>query len=399
MPWRHVDAKSERLQFVRDARQRLVTFTELCALYEISRVTGYKWLERAEHSGLDFLQELSRRPHSCPHATPAKLQARLLDARRHHPTWGPRKLLALMHRQDRRLSTGFAWPARSTVAELLRRNGLTTTRRRRAARGHVGKPLTPMSAPNVIWTADYKGQFRLGDGRYCFPLTVQDGYSRYLLGCRGLTGTTTVECRPVFQRLFQEYGLPEIIRSDNGVPFATSALGRLSQLSVWWIRLGIYPETIEPAHPEQNGRHERMHRTLKQATAQPPSATPRLQQQAFHEFQREYNEQRPHEALGDLTPQACYAASPRCYPRRVPQLEYGDELSVRRVSQQGSVKWNGERTFISEVFGHEDVGLKQVSEDWLEVYYGPIRIGWLDGRRQQFSRRTPRALKQEQSGG
>jgi putative transposase len=224
MPWRHMDAKSERLQFVRDARNELMSFTELCALYQISRITGYKWVKRAEQSGLAFLDELSRRPHSCPHATPPALQSRLLEARRRHPTWGPRKLLALVQRGDRRHDADFAWPARSTVAELLRRNGLTAKRRRRHKRPHPGRPLTPMTAPNVIWTADFKGQFRVGTGQYCYPLTVQDGFSRYLLGCRGLTSTSMAESRPVFQRLFQEYGLPEIIRSDNGVPFATSAL-------------------------------------------------------------------------------------------------------------------------------------------------------------------------------
>ena len=338
MPWRHVDAKSQRLQFVRDARRRLMTLTELCARYGISRVTGYKWLERAERSGLDFLEELSRRPHSCPHATPVELQARLLDARRHHPTWGPRKLLALVHRQDRRQGTDFAWPARSTVAELLRRNGLSAPRRRRGARGHLGRPLTPMSAPNVIWTADYRGQFRLGNQRYCFPLTVQDGYSRYLLACRGLTGTTTAECRPAFQRLFQEYGLPEIIRSDNGVPFATGALARLSQLSVWWIRLGIYPETIEPSHPEQNGRHERMHRTLKRETARPPAPTPRSQQQRFDLFREEYNTIRPHEALGDATPASLYTRSPRPYPNTPPPIEYPPHFETRLVSTNGGIK-------------------------------------------------------------
>lgn len=167
-------------------------------MYGISRPVGYKWLHRAERSGMDYLEELSRRPLSCPHATPPELTARLFEVRRHHPTWGPRKLLALVRRQDRRCGNDCEWPARSTVAELLRRNGLTTRRRRRAIRGHPGRPLTPMTAPNVIWTADYTGQFRLGDGRYCFPLTVQDGFSRYLLEGRGLTGTTTNECRPVF---------------------------------------------------------------------------------------------------------------------------------------------------------------------------------------------------------
>jgi putative transposase len=171
-----------------------------------------------------------------------------------------------------------------------------------------------MTAPNVIWTADYKGQFKLGDRGYCYPLTVQDGFSRYRLACRGLTGTTYAECRPVFTRLFQEYGLPEILRTDNGVPFATGALGRLSQLSVWWIRLGIYPELIEPAHPEQNGRHERMHRTLKRATARPPAPTPRSQQRRFDVFREEYNTVRPHEALADETPASIYGSSPRSIP-------------------------------------------------------------------------------------
>ena len=375
MPWRHVDAKSERLQFVRDARQRLVTFAELCALYNISRVTGYKWLERAEHSGLDFLEELSRRPHSCPHATPAALQARLLAARRRHPTWGPRKLLALVHRQDRRQGASFAWPARSTVAELLRRNGLTTPRRRRPARGHLGRPLTPMSAPNVIWTADYKGQFRLGNGRYCFPLTVQDGYSRYLLGCRGLTGTSTAECRPVFQRLFQEYGLPELIRSDNGVPFATGALARLSQLSVWWIRLGIYPETIEPAHPEQNGRHERMHRTLKRETARPPAPTPRSQQQRFDLFREEYNAVRPHQALQDATPASHYTRSPRPYPNTLPALEYPPHFDVRLVSANGGIRWLRTWVNISHVLGGEYVGFEEIDDGEWDLYYGRMKLG------------------------
>lgn len=375
MPWRQVDAMTERRQFIRDARQRLVTFTDLCALYGISRVTGYKWLERANASGLDFLQELSRRPHTCPHATPPVLQARLLEARRRHPTWGPRKLLALMHRQERRQGTAFAWPARSTVAELLRRNGLSAPRRRRARRGHPGRPLTPMTAPNVIWTADYKGQFRLGDGSYCYPLTVQDGFSRYLLACRGLTGTTTVECRPVFERLFQEYGLPEILRTDNGVPFATGALGRLSQLSVWWIRLGIYPELIEPAHPEQNGRHERMHRTLKRATARPPSPTRRRQQERFELFRDEYNAVRPHEALSDATPASLYTRSPRPYPSTLPSVEYPPHFETRLVSANGGMRWIKGWVNVSHVLAGEYVGLEEIDEGEWDLYFGRMKLG------------------------
>jgi transposase InsO family protein len=365
----------ERRQFVRDARQRLVTFTDLCALYGVSRVTGYKWLHRADASGLDFLQELSRRPHTCPQATPPELQGRLLAARRRHPTWGPRKLLVLMRRQERRQGTAFAWPARSTVAELLRRNGLSAKRRRRVPRGHPGRPLTPMTAPNVIWTADYKGQFRLGDGSYSYPLTVQDGFSRYLLACRGLTGTTTEECRPVFERVFQEYGLPEILRTDNGVPFATMALGRLSQLSVWWIRLGIYPELIEPAHPEQNGRHERMHRTLKWATTRPPAPSRRRQQERFELFREEYNTVRPHEALGDATPAARYTSSPRPYPSTLPPVEYPPQFEVRLVSANGGIRWLKSWVNVSHVLAGEYVGLEEIDEGEWDLYFGRMKLG------------------------
>jgi putative transposase len=375
MPWRQVNAMNERFQFIRDARQRLVTFTELCALYGISRTVGYKWLHRAEQSGLDYLQELSRRPHSSPHATPPELTARLLEARRHHPSWGPRKLLALVRRQDRRRGHEFSWPARSTVAELLRRNGLSLRRRRRAVRGHPGRPLTPMTAPNVIWTADYKGQFRLGDGTYCFPLTVQDGFSRYLLGCRGLRGTTTIESRPVFERLFQEYGLPEMLRTDNGVPFATGALGRLSQLSTWWIRLGIYPELIEPAHPEQNGRHERMHRTLKRATARPPAPTRRSQQQRFDLFRDEYNAIRPHEALADATPASLYSSSPRPYPSRLPAIEYPAHFEVRLVSANGGIRWLNDWVNVSHVLAGEHVGLEEIDDGEWDLYFSRMKLG------------------------
>lgn len=375
MPWRQVEVMKERFQFVRDARRRLVSFTELCAMYGISRPVGYKWLHRAERSGMDYLEELSRRPHACPHATPPELTARLLEVRRHHPTWGPRKLLALVRRQDRRRGHDLEWPARSTVAELLRRNGLTTRRRRRAIRGHPGRPLTPMTAPNVIWTADYKGQFRLGDGRYCFPLTVQDGFSRYLLECRGLTGTTTNECRPVFQRLFQQYGLPEILRTDNGIPFATGALARLSQLSVWWIRLGVYPELIEPAHPEQNGRHERMHRTLKRATTRPPAPSPRSQQQRFDVFRDEYNEVRPHEALKDATPASLYERSPRPYPNTPPPMEYPPHFEVRLVSANGGIRWHNGWVNVSHVLAGEDVGFEEIDDGEWDLYFGRMKIG------------------------
>jgi hypothetical protein len=232
-----------------------------------------------------------------------------------------------------------------------------------------------MTAPNGIWTADFKGQFRTADGIYCYPLTVQDGFSRYLLVCRGLSGTTGAESRPIFERLFREYGLPEILRTDNGVPFATEALRRLSQLSVWWIRLGIYPELIEPAHPQQNGRHERMHRTLKDATARPPAPNARQQQRRFNAFRLEYNEERPHEALQDETPASCYRPSPRPYPAKLPPLEYPAHYEVRRVSTNGGVRWHKHWVNISHVLGEEYVGFVEVDEGEWDLYFGPVKLG------------------------
>ena len=371
MPWRQVDPMTERHRFLADARHRVASFTELCRHYGVSRTTGYKWLHRANQSGLDYLQELSRRPRTCPHATSPELVAKLVEARRHHPDWGPRKLLKLLRRQDRHQP----WPARSTVAALLRRHGLVLPRRRRTYPGHPGRPLTPMSAPNVIWTADYKGEFKTGDGRYCYPLTLQDGFSRYLLSCRGLTGTTTAECWPVFTRLFQEYGLPEILRTDNGVPFATGALGRLSQLSVWWIRLGISPELIEPGQPQQNGRHERMHRTLKRATARPPAPTRRSQQQRFEAFRLEYNTVRPHEALNDETPASLYTRSPRPYPTTLAPLEYPGHYEVRLVSANGGIRWQHHWVNVSHVLAGEYVGFEEIDSAEWDLYFGALKLG------------------------
>jgi transposase InsO family protein len=362
---------SERLRFITDVRRRVASFSELCRHYGISRPTGYKWLERANQSGLDYLAELSRRPQTCPHATPPEVVGALIEARRHHPGWGPRKLLRLLRRRRR----SGALPARSTVAAILRRHGLVLPRRRRRYPGHPGRPLTPMAAPNVVWTADYKGQFKTGEGRYCYPLTVQDGFSRFLLACRGLTGTTSAECRPVFERLFQEYGLPEMLRTDNGVPFATGALGRLSPLSVWWIRLGIHPELIEPGQPQQNGRHERMHRTLKRETARPPAPTLRSQQQRFDVFRTEYNAVRPHEALHDETPAALYTRSPRLYPSRLDPLEYPGHYEVRLVSRNGGIRWNSRWVNVSHVLAGEYVGLVEIDDAEWDLYFGSVKLG------------------------
>lgn len=235
-----------------------------------------------------------------------------------------------------------------------------------------------MTAPNEIWTADFKGHFRTRDGVYCYPLTVVDGYSRYLLGCQGLYSTSHRDSKPVFRRLFQEYGLPQILRTDNGVPFATTALGRLSQLSVWWIRLGIYPELIEPAQPQQNGRHERFHRTLKAETARPPSGHLASQQRRFNTFREEYNEERPHEALGQNVPASRYRASQRSFPKRLPTIEYPGHYEKRLVSRNGGIRWNSNWVNVSHVLGGEYVGLEEIDNGLWDVYFGPLKLGRLD---------------------
>ncbi len=219
--------------------------------------------------------------------------ATILQARQRHPAWGGKKLLAILQKRH----PHWPWPARSTLCDILSRNGLVPKQRQRRRIGHPGKPTTSILAPNDMWTADFKGHFKTGDGLYCYPLTIADGYSRYLLGCQGLPSTAVAGAKPVFTRLFKEFGLPQRIRTDNGVPFATNTLARLSSLSAWWVRLGVLPELIEPGKPQQNGRHERMHRTLKAETTRPPAANCRAQQRKFNYFREEFNSQRPHEAL------------------------------------------------------------------------------------------------------
>lgn len=300
----------ERVGFIAAVERNELRFAEICERFEISRKTGYKWRARYEESGPEGLVDLSRRPHHSPLATPRRVGEALEELRRRHPSWGAGKLLAILEGRH----PGWELPSRSTGCELLRRAGLVRQRRRRSRLGHPGPPLSEMNAPNAVWSADFKGQFKTRDGVYCYPLTVSDGFSRYLLGCQGLRSPCEELSRPVLTRLFEEFGLPWIIRTDNGSPFASTALGRLSRLSVWWIRLGIQPELIEPASPAQNGRHERMHKTLKAETTRPPAGSLSAPQVRFNRFRREYNDERPHEALGQRTPGSVYERSSRPFP-------------------------------------------------------------------------------------
>ena len=366
----------QRTQFIADCQRGLHPLTELAARYGISRKTAYKWIDRYEADGPGGLSDRSRRPDSCPHATDPAMVEAVLEARRHHPRWGAKKLLRLLTRRDPQRD----WPARSTICDLLKRHELIAPTRRRHRISHPGRPLTPMTAPNEVWTADFKGQFKTRDGAYCYPLTLVDGFSRYLLACQGRRSTAIATARPVFRRAFEEFGLPRIIRTDNGVPFATTALGRLSLLSVWWIRLGIVPELIEPAHPEQNGRHERMHRTLKAEATRPPAANLQAQQTRFNRFRAEYNDERPHEALDQETPASISRPSPRSLPRTLPPLEYPAHFEVRRVSENSGIRWKRDWVCVTHTLAAEYVGLEEVDDGLWDVYFGPVKLGRLDER-------------------
>jgi putative transposase len=371
MPWRQTSPMDQKTQFIADYLRRTLSMTELCTLYGVSRKTGYKWIDRDLKSGPPGLEDRSRKPFSSPNQTPRHVVEALIELRQHHPSWGAKKLLAMLQKRH----PSWPLPARSTVCDIFSRHGLVPKTRHRRHIGHPGKPTSLILAPNDVWSADFKGHFKTGDGLYCYPLTVADGYSRFLLGCHALSSTRVAEAMPVFTRLFKAFGVPKRIRTDNGVPFATNTLGRLSQLSAWWVRLGILPEFIEPGKPQQNGRHERMHRTLKAETTRPPARTRRAQQLKFECFREEFNFQRPHEALDMRTPAACYAPSSRKMPNKLPPLEYPDRFEVRYVSANGGIRWNHRWVNVSHVCVGAYVGLEEIDDGVWNVYFGPLKLG------------------------
>jgi transposase InsO family protein len=367
----------ERLQFISDYQRQLFTMTELCDRYGISRKTGYALVGRYDADGITGLMPRSSRPGRSPQATAPRIVMAIVAMRKRYPTWGGKKILAVLQDQHPR----WIVPAVSTANDILKRHALVAPRRRRRPIGHPGYQPTQATAPNDIWTTDFKGQFRTGDARPCYPLTLCDAFSRYLLACRGMTAPTSAGAFAVFRRAFQDYGLPTIIRSDNGEPFAAPSLGRLSRLSVWWIRLGIRPDLIEPASPYQNGAHERMHRTLKAETTRPPAHDLSRQQRRFNRFRRIYNEERPHEALAQQSPCRHYVQSPRRLPRALAPVEYPGHYEIRRVSAAGCIAWRGRVLTVSTVLVHEDVGLEPIDEGLWDLYFGPVRLGRLDERR------------------
>lgn len=374
MPWNETSAMDERVRFVADWLTGQYSKRSLCEAYGISRPTGDKWLARYRQQGPPGLQARSRAPLSHPNAVPGELVEQIVSAKLAHQSWGPKKVMDWLRRQQPQVH----WPADSTAGELLKRAGLVRPRRRRRRVAPMAGPLAHASDCNVVWSADFKGDFRVGNGQRCYPLTVSDNHSRYLLACRGLRRTSHARVQPWFEWLFREYGLPGAIRTDNGAPFASLAVGGISRLSAWWIRLGIVPERIAPGRPDQNGRHERMHRSLKADTLVPaPAASLSAQQRRFDQFLVEYNEVRSHEALQRQTPASCYQASSRCYPVVVQPVSYDSNQLVRRVRSNGEIKWRGRLVYVTEVLAGELISLRETDEAVWEVRYSFHRLGWL----------------------
>lgn len=376
MPWQETAPVDQRERFILAHREGLYSMTELCARFSVSRKTGYKWLERYHEHGRAGLIDLSRAPHTCPHRISPAIAQLLCAARRSHPAWGPEKLLHWLAPRHPAMD----WPAISTAGDLLARRGLVKKRRRRRPHQHPGVVPATTAEPNDLWTIDFKGQFRTRDGIYCYPLTLADQHTRYLLACQGLRSTKGHQARTVLEWAFRTYGLPRAIRSDNGVPFATTGIHGLSQLNVWWMRLGIQHQRILPAHPQQNGAHERMHKTLKAEAIRPPRGTLAAQQRAFNQFRTCYNEERPHEALAGKTPSSRYDISPREYSGVLPPLEYPGHFLVKRVTNAGTFRFKHKLLFIANALKQHHIGLEETDSGIWSIYLDTVLLARLDER-------------------
>jgi transposase InsO family protein len=354
----------QKLHFISDALRAQMDFSALCKLYTISRKTGYKWVKRFQQLGLNGLQEQSRKPRTASLTIPFRIKDEIIRLR-HKYSWGAKKLLVLLANRH----PSWPLPSRSATHTILKRAGLTKPRKQRPHVVPATQPLVHAHEPNVVWTADFKGHFLLQDNRYCYPLTIADACSRFLFACQGMHRPTFESTKMVFTQVFKAYGLPERIRTDNGVPFASQSISGLSQLSVWWIHLGIYPERIHPGCPQENGRHERMHKTLKEEATRPPQAHLADQQAEFDRFRTTYNQERPHEALSMNTPDS---------QSRLPDVVYPPHYIRRAINYNGCIVWQNSYVYVCNLLRDDYVGLNQVSKDIYEVYFGPIKLGFFN---------------------
>jgi transposase InsO family protein len=374
MPWKETCVKDERTIMISEYLSGDYSISQLARRRGVSRKTVHKWVERYEQNSEEGLSDLSRAPRHHPNAIAQEMEQRILGWKARYPLWGAPKI----HSKLRPLAD---CPAESTVSNVLQRWGLTRPVRRRRQSSVRAPSSEAPSGPNALWCADFKGWFRTGDGQRCDPLTISDAFSRYLLCCRGIRGTTgVVAVKPWFEATFRQYGMPRAIRTDNGSPFASMGLGGLSALSVWWVRLGIQLDRIEPGCPQQNGRHERMHRTLKEAVANPPRSNLRTQQQSFDAFRQEYNQERPHEALGQKPPASVYQPANRDFPERLREPEYPDEWLVRAVRQNGEIKWKGKKIYLNPALSGQPVGLEPVDDGVWRLHFMTVELGQFNER-------------------
>lgn len=376
MPWNEVKPMDQKLLFIADHLRDPGTFTDLCDRYGISRKTGYKWVVRYHELGIEGLQDQSRKPHHHPLKTPYAVRQAIVQLRDQRDPPGPKKLQVLLGKKYPQLDI----PSKTTIYNILKEEGLIRPQRRRKRVPAGQKPFSPVHEPNDVWSVDFKGQFKTQDGTWCYPLTVMDHDARYLLACQSFSGPQFEPTREVFEALFREYGLPWRIRSDNGAPFASTSPAGLSRLSVWWIRLGIMPERIDRGKPQQNANHERMHRTLKAATALPPEQTAKRQQEAFDRFRDQYNNARPHESLGQVPPASRYCSSSRAMPDKLPELEYPGYFRIGLVHHNGIIHHQGHRIYVAGLLKGEHVGIEEIEDGVWNVYFGPMRLGHFELR-------------------
>jgi putative transposase len=376
MPWKDVRPMDEKNWLIDEWLKHEYTVTDLSEFYGISRKTVHKWINRFKIKGRDALKDLSHKPHLSPRTTPREIANKIILIKLQHKYWGPKKIIAWLkrHEPDR------VWPVASTAGVILKRKGLVNKRPIRHHTPPYTEPLQSCTKPNDVWSMDFKGQFRMLDDRRCYPFTVTDNFSRYLLICEGMLHPTYENTRPHLEKAFRENGLPLAMRNDNGAPFASVGLGGISKLSAWLIKLWIIPERIEPGHPEQNPRHERMHRCLKEETTKPPKANLKQQQKAFDYFMKEYNTERPHEALDFAEPASYYSISNRIYPDKLPEIEYGPCYVVRQVRSNGEIKWRGNPIYVHKALIGERIGLRQISDTQWLVMFSFYPLGIMDER-------------------
>ena len=381
MSWMETDPMNEKVKFIAAyLNNDYPTFEALCDRFNISPKTGYKFVNRFAKEGIDGLKERSRAPHYNANKMPAYIEQNILDLKHRYPSWGAKKVLSYLEQEKSEIS----WPARSTVDDLFKRHKLVIPRKRKKQVAPYTEPFVLCKETNDTWSMDYKGQFRLGNKEYCYPLTITDNFSRYILAIEGSRRISGDKTRSVLNNLFSEFGLPRAIRSDNGVPFAGTGLGGLSCLSIWLIKLGIIPERIRKGHPEENGRHERMHFTLKRETASPPQHNQNKQQRCFDQFRKTFNEERPHEGIGFERPAWLYASSNRNYSKILNPVEYDTSLcTTRMIRTNGTVKWKGREIFISQLLIGENIAFKPHDEEQWIIYFSFFPLGIFNERIQK----------------